>query len=339
MLHTKNIKSLKSRIDVSKTKETVLSNSVAVTGAAGFIGGQTMIALRAAGYKVLGIDKARLPANLKDYADYFMQEDYASSYALDAIYRHQPLAIIHCGGTSLVGPSMKDPAGYYHNNFVKTKTLLDHVVKQRLKSKIIFSSSAAVYGEPDHVPCAESDVPAPVSPYGDSKFMIEMMLRSYGRAYGLSWNAFRYFNVCGADPKAQHGQRDGATHIIARILESIRDGREFVLNGDDYDTEDGSCIRDYVHVADVAAVHVRALNTDFVNGVYNVGINQGISNREIMDATERITGQKLKITVGPRRPGDPARLQADAGQLEAQGWQAQHGLDDMVTHAWKWYVR
>ena len=322
-----------------KTKEEVLSNSVAVTGAAGFVGGQTMIALKAAGHKVLGIDKAKLPVDLKPYADYFMQEDYASSYALDAIYRHQPLAIIHCGGTSLVGPSMKDPAGYYYNNFIKTKTLLDHVVKQRLKSKIIFSSSAAVYGEPDHVPCVESDTPAPVSPYGESKFMIEMMLRSYGRAYALNWAAFRYFNVCGADPDTNHGQRDGATHIIARVLESIRDSREFTLNGDDYDTEDGTCIRDYVHVADVAAVHVQALNTDFVNGVYNVGINQGISNREIIDAAERITGQKLKITVGPRRPGDPARLQADATQLEAQGWRAQHGLDDMVTHAWQWYVR
>ena len=322
-----------------KTKEEVLSNSVAVTGAAGFVGGQTMIALRAAGYKVLGIDKVRLPANLKAHADCFMQEDYASSYALDAIYRHQPMAIIHCGGTSLVGPSMKDPAGYYHNNFVKTKTLLDHVVKQRLKSKIIFSSSAAVYGEPNHVPCSESDQPAPVSPYGESKFMIEMMLRSYGRAYGLNWAAFRYFNVCGSDPDQQHGQRKGATHIIARILESVRDGEDFVLNGDDYDTDDGTCIRDYVHVADVAAAHVRALNSDFVNGVYNVGINQGISNREIIDAAERITGRRLKITVGPRRPGDPARLQADSGLLEAQGWHAQHGLDDMVSHAWQWYVR
>jgi UDP-glucose 4-epimerase len=317
----------------------VLSNSVAVTGAAGFVGGQTMIALKEAGYKVLGMDKVRLPENLKSFADCFMQEDYASSYALDAIYRHQPLAIIHCGGTSLVGPSMKDPATYYHNNFVKTKTLLDHVVKQRLKSRFIFSSSAAVYGEPGHVPCVESDCPAPVSPYGESKFMIEMMLKSYGRAYGLNWAAFRYFNVCGADPDARHGQRDSATHIIARVLESMRDNREFVLNGDDYDTEDGTCVRDYIHVADVASVHLKALNTDFVNGVYNVGINHGFSNREIIDAAERITGKKLKMSIGPRRPGDPARLQADAAQIESQGWQAMNGLDEMITHAWNWYVR
>ena len=322
-----------------KKDTSVLSNSVAVTGAAGFVGGQTMIALKAAGYKVLGIDKSRLPLHLRDYADCFMQEDYASSYALDAIYRHQPIAIIHCGGTSLVGPSMKDPAGYYYNNFVKTKTLLDHVVKQRLMSKIIFSSSAAVYGEPKHVPCTESDIPDPVSPYGESKFMIEMMLRSYGRAYGLNWAAFRYFNVCGADPEGRHGQAGGATHIIARVLESIRDGRDFTLNGDDYDTEDGTCIRDYVHVADVATAHVKALNTDFANGVYNVGINHAFSNREIIDAAERITGKKLKMSVGPRRPGDPARLQADAAQLEAQGWKSQQGLDEMIEHAWRWYVR
>ena len=322
-----------------KSKDTVLSNWVAVTGAVGFIGGQTMIALKSAGYKVLGIDKVRLPINLKSYADCFMQEDYASSYALDAIYRHQPLAIVHCGGTSLVGPSMKDPAGYYHNNFIKTKTLFDHVVKQRLKSKIIFSSSAAVYGEPHHVPCQESDTPAPMSPYGESKLMIEMMLRSYGRAYGLDWAAFRYFNVCGADPDARHGQSDGATHIIARVLESIRDSREFVLNGNDYNTEDGTCIRDYVHVADVAAAHVKALNRDFVSGVYNVGINQGISNMEIIDTAQRITGRELNIIVDTRRAGDPARLQADSQLLESQSWQAQHNLDDMVTHAWKWYLR
>jgi UDP-glucose-4-epimerase GalE len=322
-----------------KKENSVLSNSVAVTGAGGFVGGHTMIALKTAGYKVLGIDKTRLPTHLKDYVDCFMQEDYASSYALDAIYRHQPMAIIHCGGTSLVGPSMKDPAGYYHNNFVKTKTLLDHVVKQRLASKIIFSSSAAVYGEPKHVPCLESDIPDPVSPYGESKFMIEMMLRSYGRAYGLNWAAFRYFNVCGADPETRHGQAPGATHIIARVLECLRDGREFTLNGEDYDTEDGTCIRDYVHVSDVAAAHVKALNTDFANGVYNVGINHGFSNREIIDAAERITGKKLQLTVGARRPGDPARLQADAAQLEAQGWKPEMGLDEMIDHAWRWYVR
>jgi UDP-glucose 4-epimerase len=322
-----------------QSEREVLSNSVAVTGAAGFVGGQTMIALKAAGHKVLGIDKVRLPGNLKEFADCFMQEDYASSYALDAIYRYQPMAIIHCGGTSLVGPSMKDPAMYYHNNFVKTKTLLDHVVKQRLKSRFIFSSSAAVYGEPDHVPCVESDTPVPVSPYGESKLMIEMALRSYGRAYALNWAAFRYFNVCGADPETRHGQATGATHIIARVLECLRDDREFTLNGADYDTEDGTCIRDYVHVADVASVHVKALNTDFVNGVYNVGINQGFSNREIIDAAERITGRHLKITVGPRRAGDPARLQADAGQLESQGWQAVMGLEEMISHAWQWYQR
>ena len=322
-----------------KLESDVLSNWVAVTGAAGFIGGQTMIALRAAGYKVLGIDKARLPKHLAGHVDCFMQEDYASSYALDAVYRYQPLAIVHCGGTSLVGPSMKDPDTYYHNNFVKTKTLLDHVIKQRLKSKIIFSSSAAVYGEPEHLPCKESDIPNPVSPYGESKFMIEMMLRSYGRAYGLNWAAFRYFNVCGADPEARHGQRNGATHIIARVLESIRDDREFQLNGEDYDTEDGTCVRDYVHVADVAAAHVRALNTDFVNGVYNIGINHGFSNREIIDTAERITNKKLNVTSGPRRPGDPARLQADASLIETQGWQAELGLDEMISHAWKWYVR
>jgi UDP-glucose 4-epimerase len=156
----------------------------------------------------------------------------------------------------------------------------------------------------------------------------------------LDYVAFRYFNACGADPEGRHGQEPGATHIIARVLESIRDGKEFVLNGIDYPTEDGTCVRDYVHVADIARAHVMALDPKVTAGVYNLGSNNGTSNREIIDAAERITGGAVTVQLGKPRPGDPPMLTASAAKfvMTAGGWRI-HDLDDMIRHAWNWYAR
>jgi UDP-glucose 4-epimerase len=168
--------------------------------------------------------------------------------------------------------------------------------------------------------------------------MTEMMLKSYHRAYGLEYVAFRYFNACSADPQQRHGQRPGATHIIARVLEAMRDDREFKLNGVDYPTLDGTCVRDYVHVADIAQAHVMALNPVLPSGVYNLGSNNGISNREIIAAAERVTGRKLKVVLGDARPGDPAVLTASAAKFaQVAGSWRQFELDDMIRHAWAWY--
>lgn len=319
-----------------QTGHDVMSNSVAVTGAAGFVGGQTMIALKAAGYKVLGIDKKRLPNHLKSFADYFMQEDYASGHALEGIFRQQPVAIVHCAATSLVGPSIKDPATYYENNVVKTKSLLDFVLRRSLRSKVIVSSSSSVYGNPDTLPCTEFATTRPVSPYGESKLMIDMMLQSYAVAYGLDSVSLRYFNVCGADPECRHGQAPGATHIIARVLESLRDDAEFTLNGNDYDTPDGTCVRDHVHVWDVAHAHVMSISKDFDSGIYNVGLGEPVSNRDVIKLAQKVTGRELRLTTADRRAGDPAMLQADAAKLRAQGWTPKYTLEDMIAHAWKW---
>jgi UDP-glucose 4-epimerase len=170
--------------------------------------------------------------------------------------------------------------------------------------------------------------------------MIEWMLQSYRRAYGLDFVAFRYFNACGADSQSRHGQKPGATHIIARVLESLRDDREFTLNGDDYPTDDGTCVRDYVHVEDIADAHVRAIDRGLASGVFNLGTKKGASNREIISAAERITGRALKTQIGPKRPGDPAVLTASSDRwFEVSGWQARFGLDDMISHAWQWYTR
>jgi UDP-glucose 4-epimerase len=208
------------------------------------------------------------------------------------------------------------------------------------RARFIFSSSAAVYGEPVMTPCHEVDPREPISPYGQSKLMVEQILESYHRAYGLDYVAFRYFNACGADSQGRHGQEPGATHIIARVLESIRDRTEFVLNGTNYPTPDGTCIRDYVHVEDIARAHALALDPAVPAGVYNLGSGSGSSNQEIITAAERITGKKLKIVSGKQRDGDPPLLTASAGKFNSvvDQWQ-HHDLDTMISHAWAWYVR
>jgi UDP-glucose 4-epimerase len=317
-----------------------MTKTIIVTGASGFIGGQTALQLKSAGYHVVGIDLRPATPELLPAFDEFYQGNFSGDVALSIISNYNTSAIVHCAGTSLVGPSMFDPELYYQNNFVRTKVLLDFIVANKLQNQIrvIFSSSASVYGEPVMTPCQEEDPPMPVSPYGDSKLMVEMMLKSYHQAYGLDYVAFRYFNACGADSQARHGQAPGATHIIARVLESIRDSKEFVLNGIDYPTPDGTCVRDYVHVEDIARAHVMALDPVVKSDVYNLGSSTGTSNREIIDAAQQVTGNAVIIQVGQARPGDPPELTASATKFEtvAGAWK-QYNLSDMIQHAWAWY--
>jgi UDP-glucose 4-epimerase len=313
--------------------------NVIVTGAAGYIGGQIALQLKGAGHTVIGIDRRPLQKHQVGQLDNFLQADFDSDIAYKKLLETQPNAIVHCAGTSLVGPSIKKPSEYYGNNVAKTMNLLNFIVQALPKIRFIFSSSAAVYGEPIMPPCHEVDPREPVSPYGESKLMVEMMLESYHKAYNLDYVAFRYFNACGADMQARHGQEPGATHIIARVLESLRDDTPFTLYGTNYATEDGTCVRDYVHVQDIADAHVSALYDNLKPGVYNLGTNQGTSNAEIMKAAIRITGRQLKVVVGDKREGDPAVLTASADKfgLVYKDWQ-KYTLDDMITHAWKWYV-
>lgn len=313
-------------------------STVIVTGSAGYIGGQTALLLKDAGHEVYGIDRRDPPKHLLGVCDGYLYQDFASDVALSWILAKQPDAIIHCAGTSLVGPSVKDPSEYYNNNVVKTLKLLDIVRRSLPKTRIIFSSSAATYGEPVMLPISEVDPAEPVSPYGQSKLMIDMMLESYHRAYSLDYVSFRYFNACGADSQGRHGQEPGATHIIARVLESSRDNQEFTLYGDRYPTADGTCVRDYVHVEDIARAHALAIYHKIPAGVYNLGSSQGISNREIISAAERITGKKLNTTVGPQRAGDPPVLTASSEKFDvvAGAWR-HHDLDAMIQHAWNWY--
>jgi UDP-glucose 4-epimerase len=316
---------------------------VLVTGASGYIGGQTALQLKDQGHEVFGIDWARLPEHLRflNLFEGFLQFDIDNVESHQWIKTIQPDAIIHCAGTSLVGPSMLNPEEYYENNFVKTKHLLDFLRSINWQGRFIFSSSAATYGTPVMNPCNEVDPTEPISPYGESKLMIEWLLRSYHRAYGLDYVAFRYFNACGADPQARHGQAPGATHIIARILENYKADKNFVCNGNDYDTPDGTCIRDYVHVADIAQAHIIALNKILVvSDIYNLGTTSGASNLEVIGTANIVINNELLWSYGPRREGDPAELTADAGKFTSQtNWKPNYNLRDTVQHAWTWYNR
>jgi UDP-glucose 4-epimerase len=311
--------------------------NVVVTGAAGYIGGQVALQLQDAGHSVTGIDRRPLPQHLRGIMK-FVQADFDSDESYKLLLDVQPNAIVHCAGTSLVGPSIKKPSDYYNNNVAKTLHLLNFITQALPRTRFIFSSSAAVYGEPIMTPCHEVDPLQPISPYGQSKLMTEMILESYHCAYGLDYVAFRYFNACGADSQARHGQETGATHIIARVLESIRDQQDFVLNGIDYATPDGTCVRDYVHVEDIARAHVMALDQTVPAGVYNLGSNTGTSNREIIDTAQQVTGSAVVIQVGKKRAGDPPVLTASAAKFElvVGNWK-QHSLTDMIRHAWAWY--
>lgn len=312
---------------------------VLVTGASGYIGGQTVLQLLDQGHEVFGIDRNPLPGNL-DCLKNFLQADFASDDALNWMARHRVDAVIHCAGTSLVGPSIANPAEYYDNNFVKTKTLLDFLLTFEHRPRFIFSSSAATYGNPIITPVSEVDPTDPISPYGQSKLMIDWMLQSYHRAYGLDYVSFRYFNACGADPQARHGQAPGATHIIARVLESMRDQCAFTLYGTKYPTDDGTCVRDYIHVADLANAHIAAMDLDVPADIYNLGTDTGTSNAQIIDTARAITGRQIEVQVGEPREGDPAILTADAKKfMSVSAWRPEYNLANIISHAWAWYTR
>jgi len=313
---------------------------VIVTGSAGYIGGQTVLELKDAGHEVYGIDRRDPPEHLRGVPDGFLYQDFASDVALAWIIQKQPNAIVHCAGTSLVGPSVKNPSEYYNNNVAKTLKLLNIIKNSLPKCKFIFSSSAATYGEPLLGQCHEVDPCMPVSPYGESKLMIDMMLESYHRAYGLDYVSFRYFNACGADPKGRHGQEPGATHVIAKLLEATRDDEQFRIYGDNYPTVDGTCVRDYVHVADIARAHALVLYHDTPAGVYNLGSNEGTSVKQVVAQAGTIIGKMPTIVLEARRAGDPPELRASAAKfgMVAGAWR-HHSLDDMIQHAWNWYVR
>jgi UDP-glucose-4-epimerase GalE len=311
---------------------------ILITGAAGFIGGQTLLRLKDHGLWAMAVDQRPMPDHLRNVADSTVTADFAAASSLGQLGSHHIDAVIHCAGSSLVAPSVSDPGLYYDNNFVRTKTLVDYIRNNQPGTRIVFSSSSSIYGQPEFNPCRESDPVMPLSPYGQSKAMVEWLFEAYHRAYAVDYVCFRYFNACGADHLGRHGQEPGATHLIPRLLAAARDGSAFTLNGVGFDTRDGTCVRDYTHVEDIADAHVRAIDRKVPAGIYNLGTGTAHSNREIVDLVAQVTGHAVSVIDGPARTGDPAESYADPDLWKrTAGWASRWTVADAIEHAQAWH--
>ena len=253
--------------------------------------------------------------------------------------------IIHMAGLSIVSESARKPALYYLNNFVGTMNLVQ-IMQEFSVNKIVFSSTSAVYGEPNTIPISEEHTLSPSNPYGESKLFIEKMLGSETNANGLNAVALRYFNASGADPQANIGEdHEPETHLIPLVLNAVFDQKgPLMVFGNDYDTPDGTCVRDYIHVCDLADAHIRSLEYLLKDGAttsLNLANGNGYSVMEVIQAVERVTGQSVKYEIGDRRPGDPAILIGDASRAKrVLGWTPKYiNLDEHIAHAWAWYKK
>ncbi|SHF45380.1 UDP-glucose 4-epimerase [Caldanaerobius fijiensis DSM 17918] len=315
---------------------------ILVTGGAGYIGSHTVRRLRKKGYDVVVYDNlskghrwAVKDAELVvgDILDYARVCEVIKKYGIDSV--------IHFAAHSLVGESMQDPQMYYVNNVSGTISLLRAMINCGIK-KIVFSSTAAVYGEPEEVPIKEDSRLNPTNVYGRTKLMIENILRDYDMAYGLKYVALRYFNAAGADDKGDIGEdHTPETHLIPLVLKAAKGEREDIkIFGTDYNTPDGTCIRDYIHVNDLADAHVLALESlrEGRSNVYNLGNGSGFSVKQVIEVAEKVTGKSIKKVESDRRPGDPAVLIASSEKIRRElGWKPVYtDLEKIIQTAWNW---
>lgn len=309
-----------------------------VVGGAGYIGSHMVKHLLRAGHQVLVADTAAARPGIP-----WVGLDIADAPTLDALFAEYRFdAVFHFASFIQVGESVADPAKYYQNNVAATLTLLQAMVRAGIQT-LIFSSTAAVYGDPQHVPIDEDHPKSPINPYGRSKWMVEQILQDFDRAYGLKSVCLRYFNAAGADPEGLLGEcHEPETHLIPLILQAAAGRRDAVtVFGRDYPTPDGTCIRDYVHVTDLVSAHALAVDYLMTGGestACNLGNGQGFSVQQVIDTARQVTGREISINEAPRRAGDPPRLVADASKAKAVlGWQAQYAsLEQIVGHAWNW---
>jgi UDP-glucose 4-epimerase len=319
--------------------------SVLVSGGAGYIGSHAVLALREAGWTVAVVDNLSTGTRDAVPSDVPFFEGDISDHALIAtVLRGQRIgAIMHFAGSIIVPESVERPLKYYGNNTVASHQLINACVEAGIKH-ILFSSTAAVYGAPDKTAVQEDDPTIPINPYGLSKLMTEWMLRDASAAHPFNYGALRYFNVAGADPRGRSGQRaEGSTHLIKVAVEAAVGKRDCVrVFGTDYDTPDGTCIRDYIHVSDLAAAHVAALERLFErpedNLVLNCGYGRGLSVLEVLDAVDRANGTPIRRVMEGRRPGDPPKLiSKNTRILETLDWKpAYTGIDQIVGDALAW---
>jgi len=320
-----------------------LSKAVLVTGGAGYVGSHTCKFLAKNGFTPIVIDrdlKTKFkPAEFGPIFDINLPQEIERLEEI--IKRFNITSCIHFAGSASVAESVKDPSEYYRNNVIATVVLLDKLIACGVKT-FVYSSSAATYGDPGFRKCKESDVPNPISAYGGSKLMMEMICKDYLRAYNLSSVGLRYFNAAGADPEAEVGElREKETHIIPLAIAAAKQGKTFKIFGDRYDTDDGTCVRDYVHVMDLADAHLKSLNyasQNQVSEVFNLGSGEPASNRQLIDTVQKYAGE-MNVEMHDNRPGDPAYLVADTTKAkEILGWvPTQSSIDNVVSTAVSWY--
>ncbi|HEX2237793.1 MAG TPA: UDP-glucose 4-epimerase GalE [Gammaproteobacteria bacterium] len=318
-------------------------DNILVVGGAGYVGCHMVAVLGEAGYKPVTLDN--LYSGYRDavIAGEFIQGDLNDRELLNQVLdAHDFAGVMHFAAHIEVGESVRDPAKYYRNNVANTQNLLDAMVRYGVNA-FIFSSTAAIFGEPQYIPIDEQHPKAPVNPYGRSKWMVEQLLEDYDHAYGLKSCALRYFNAAGADPRGRLGERhQPESHLIPLVLQAASGRRESItLYGNDYDTTDGTCIRDYIHVSDLCDAHLLALEQLTQGGEsnrYNLGNGQGYSVQEVIDAAAKVTGREIPVVRGERRPGDPATLVADSARARSKlGWSPRFAdLDTIIAHAWAW---
>lgn len=320
--------------------------SVLVCGGAGYIGSHMVLELVKKNYNVVVIDNLSNghKQSVSKHAKFY-EGDIRDNLLLDKIIRTEKIeSVIHFAAFSLVGESMIDPAKYYDNNVLATFSLLNSMCRNGI-NKIIFSSTAAVYGEPDSIPITEQNSVCPINPYGETKIAIEKMLHWFDNAYGIKSVALRYFNVAGADESGLIGEmHNPETHLIPIILKSIHDSKKIKVFGNDYPTKDGTCIRDYIHVTDLAIAHILALETlskTMESKIYNLGNNKGFSIMEIIKTVELVTGKKINYEIAPRRIGDPAVLISSSEKIKNElHWQPEFFTPEkIIATAWNWHKK
>lgn len=316
-----------------------------VTGGAGYVGGHACKALRLAGFLPVTFDDLSTGHAAAVKWGPLVQGDIRDAKQLDAAFRQfRPEAVLHFAARAYVGESVIDPSAYYQTNVLGSLSLLEAMRRHQV-DRIVFSSTCATYGVPVRQPISESQRQQPVNPYGHTKLAVERMLADYGKAYGLKAGILRYFNAAGADPDGELGEdHDPEPHLIPNVLAATACGKSVTVHGDDYPTADGTCIRDYIHVSDLARAHVAALGRLLEGGdsfACNLGTGRGSSVRQIIDTVEQVTGRTVAATFGPRRAGDPPALVANTVRARRLlAWTAvDSDLENIIRTAWHWHSR
>jgi UDP-glucose 4-epimerase len=325
------------------------SPTVLVTGGAGYIGSHAVLALQQAGYNVIVLDN--LVYGHRELVENVLKTelivgDTGDRTLMDNIFASRDIAaVMHFAAYAYVGESVTEPAKYYRNNVVGTLTLLEAMATAKI-NKFVFSSTCATYGVPQQVPIPEDHPQSPINPYGMTKLMVEKILADFDPAYGLKSVSFRYFNAAGADPEGRLGEdHNPETHLIPLVLMAAMGKREHItVFGTDYPTADGTCIRDYIHVTDLATAHVLGLDYLMKGGdsaKFNLGNGNGFSVKEVIEAARQVTGREIKVVEADRRPGDPPALVGSSDRArQILGWNPQYAdLHQILAHAWNWHQK